>query len=173
VARKIAVIGTASSSGKTTIAAELASRHGVPHVELDALHHGPNWTEATPEEFRERVDAALIGPDGWVVDGQYFGKIGLHVLDQADLIVWLDLPMRVWLPRLLRRTYSRIRGNVRLWNDNRETWRGSIALITFAVRNSRRRRKEYPQRLAHLEVVRLRSDAEIRRWLKTQPAGPE
>jgi AAA domain len=37
---KIAVVGT-SGSGKTTVARELARRLGVPHVELDALYHGP------------------------------------------------------------------------------------------------------------------------------------
>jgi adenylate kinase family enzyme len=173
VARKIAVIATASSTGKTTVAAELAARLGVPHVELDALHHGPNWTEATADELRARVDAALAGLDGWIVDGHYFGKIGLQVLDQADLIVWLDLPMRVWLPRLIRRTYARITGNVRLWNDNRETWRGAFELFTYALRHARRRRKEYPHRLAHLRVVRLRSPEQVRRWLETQLAAPE
>jgi adenylate kinase family enzyme len=173
VARKIAVIGTASSTGKTTIAAELASRLGIPHIELDALHHGPNWTEATADELRARVDAALAGLDGWVVDGHYFGKIGLKVLDQADLIVWLDLPMRVWLPRLLRRTHARVKGDVRLWNDNRETWRGGFALFVYALRHARRRGKEYPSRLAHLTVVRLRSPEQVRRWLETQSAARE
>ena len=30
-----------------------------PHVELDALHHGPNWTAATAEELRAGIEAAL------------------------------------------------------------------------------------------------------------------
>jgi adenylate kinase family enzyme len=67
--RRVAVIGV-SGSGKTTVAGELAMRLGLPHVELDALHHGPNWTEASAEQLRAAVLAALERcPDGWVIDG--------------------------------------------------------------------------------------------------------
>ncbi len=55
---KIAVVGT-SGSGKTTVARALAEHHGVPHVELDALHWGPNWAPCPTEEFRVRVQEAL------------------------------------------------------------------------------------------------------------------
>ena len=52
--RKINVKGT-SGAGKSTFGAELARRLGLAYVELDALHHGPNWSEPTAEEFRARV----------------------------------------------------------------------------------------------------------------------
>ena len=38
------------------------------------------------------------------MDGSYRSKLGNLVLDSADTVVWLDQPIRVWLPRLLRRT---------------------------------------------------------------------
>src|SRR5512142_1642906 len=69
VVRRVSVAGI-SGSGKSTLARALAERLGVPYVELDALNHGPNWTEATPEELRARVEAAFAAaPDGWVADG--------------------------------------------------------------------------------------------------------
>src|SRR5947207_12507720 len=112
-----------SCSGKTTLAGQLAERLGVPHIEIDALHHGPNWQEATAEELRARVDAALGGLDGWVVDGNYMGKLGLRIVEAADTVVWLDLPLHICLARMWRRTTSRIRGGVELWGTgNRETW---------------------------------------------------
>ncbi len=40
-----------SGSGKSTFARELASRLELRYVELDALHHGPNWSEPTDESF--------------------------------------------------------------------------------------------------------------------------
>ena len=64
--RRMVVVGS-SGAGKTTLAQELADRLGVPHVELDALHWGPNWTATPTEIFRPRVEAAIAG-DG--VDGQ-------------------------------------------------------------------------------------------------------
>ena len=66
--RKVAVEGT-SGSGKSTLGAELARRLGVPYVELDALHHGPDWTEPPIEEFRARVSGAMsASARGWVID---------------------------------------------------------------------------------------------------------
>src|SRR6516164_7631405 len=105
--RRIAVIGSASGNGKTTLARELARRLDVPFVELDALAHGPNWTETPDDELRAQVEPIVAG-DAWVVDGTYRGKLGDLVLERADLVVWLDLPLRVWLPRLLRRTHRRV-----------------------------------------------------------------
>src|SRR5947207_10692786 len=95
--RRVVVVGI-SGSGKTTVAANLAARLRVPHIEMDALHHGPNWTEATAAEMRFRVEAALAAaPNGWIVDGDYGRKIGDLVLRRADTLVWIDLPLHLAL----------------------------------------------------------------------------
>jgi adenylate kinase family enzyme len=164
------VIATASACGKTTVGRQLAGRLGVPFVELDALHHGPGWTEATAEELRTKVEP-ILATDAWVIDGGYQGKIGTIVQDAADTIVWLDLPRRVWLPRLIRRTLVRIVRREELWNGNRESFRtallGRDGLILFSLRQVRRRRAEYPVRFASGNLVRLRSQKEVDRWLAT------
>src|SRR5436309_4465246 len=159
---KIAVIGT-SGSGKTTVARELARRLGLPHVELDALFHGPGWAETPADEFRRRVAAATDG-DGWVVDGNYANKLGDLVLERADTVVWLDVPLRVALSRVTRRTIGRIRTGEELWNGNRESWRGGFlgweSMFVWTIRSQVRRRREVPLQLARhpgLRVVRLRS----------------
>src|SRR5712692_2825145 len=164
-----------SCAGKTTLAGQLAERLGVPHVELDALHHGPNWTEASPKELRRRVEQAIAGHDGWVKDGGYESKLGDLALERADTVVWLDLPLRVSLGRLRRRTSERIRGGVELWGGNRESWRNALvgprSLFVWAIRSHLRRRRTLPGRLArhpHLAIVRLRSQAEVERWVKAQ-----
>lgn len=166
--KRIAIMASASCSGKTTLGRELARRLDVPFVELDSLNHGPNWLQATPEELRTRVEPYLAGP-GWVVDGSYRSKLGDLVLESADVVVWLDLPRRVWLPRLLRRTLGRVVRRQRLWNDNRETlWDGFFAresLLRFAIRTYPERRRRYPVDLARFNLVRLRSPREIERWL--------
>lgn len=163
--RRVGVRGT-SGAGKSTFASEVAYRLGVPHIELDALHHGPNWAQPTAEEFQQRVRAAMqAAPDGWVVDGNYDGKLGALVTGAADVIVWLDPPLHTILNRLLRRTFYRVRNNVELWNGNRESWRTAIwqrdALVWWAVRSFFRHRREWPGR----GYVRLRSDRAARRWL--------
>jgi hypothetical protein len=173
--RRVAVIASASGNGKTTLARALAECLGVPCHELDALNHGADWTEATADELRAAVTPLLAG-EAWVADGSYRGKLGSLVLDAADTVVWLDLPIRVWLPRLVRRTARRIVTREELWNGNRESVRGAIggrdALIPFALRSHVRRRREYPAALAGYPVVRLRTRAAVASFLtKASRAG--
>ena len=173
--QKIVVKGT-SGAGKTTFAADLAWRLGLAHIELDALHHGPNWSAPTAEAFRDRVRAAMAAaPHGWVVDGNYDSKLAETVVDAADTIVWLDLPLGVKLRRLWRRTTHRIRNDVELWNGNRESWRdafvGRESLFVWAVRQHVRHRRDWSTRFGRdPRIVRLRSAEDVRRWVEQHAA---
>jgi adenylate kinase family enzyme len=166
--RKIAVIASASGNGKTTLGRELAGRLGVQFVELDALVHGPGWIETPDEELRAEVEP-IVASDGWVIDGTYQRKLGDLVLGAADAVVWLDLPIRVWLPRLTRRTVRRIRGREQLWNGNRESLLGAIwgreSLFVYAFRMHFSRRRRWPTALASYPVIRLRTEADIEEFL--------
>lgn len=166
--RKVAVIASASGNGKTTLGREIARRLDVPFVELDSLVHGSGWTETPDDELRATVEP-VVASDGWVIDGQQFSKLGDLVLREADLVVWLDLPIRVWLPRLLRRTLRRIRGREQLWNDNRESLRtafwGRESLFVWAFRSHFRRRRDWPAALADYKVIRLRTANDVEELL--------
>jgi adenylate kinase family enzyme len=170
VARRINVKGT-SGSGKSTFAAELARRLELPYVELDALYHGPNWTQPTPGEFRDRV-RPYVARDGWVIDGNYDADLGDLVIGAADTIVWLDLPLRTKLRRVWRRTIHRIRHDVELWSGNRESWRSAFwsreSLFIWTLRAHVRHKLTWPRRLPRDRLVRLRSPEEARRWLEAQ-----
>ena len=158
------MIASASGAGKTTLAQELARPLNAPCHELDALNHGPGWIEATRHELRAAVEP-LIAEERRVLDGAYRGKLGDLVFAAADTVVWLDLPMHTWLPRLVRRTMRRIVKREELWNGNRETLHDAIwgrdALIPFVLRNFPRRRRLYLTELAAFPVVRLRSSCEV------------
>ena len=163
-----------SCTGKTTLSGELARALGVPHVELDALHHEAGWQEAPAEVLQARVDAALdAAPDGWVADGNYHGKIGTSVLERADTVVFLDLPYWLTLRRVIWRTVSRIVRREELWNGNRESLRLALSrdsIVWWVVTHHGRYREEWPSRyeaLPHLRVVRLHSPREVRDWLQS------
>lgn len=173
-ARRVVVISSASGNGKTTVGRALSQRLGVPFVELDALHHGPNWAEPTPDEFRARVEP-IVKSDAWVIDGAYRGKLGDLVLDRAELVVWLDLPMRVWLPRLVRRSARRVIRREELWAGNRERLRDVLhphnSVILYALRKYRSQRRSYASELARFSLVRLCTQAEVDDFLRS--AGRE
>jgi adenylate kinase family enzyme len=166
--RRVAVIASASGNGKTTMGRELAERMGVPFVELDALVHGPNWTE-TPDDLLAAQLAPVLASEGWVIDGTYRRKLGDRVLEAADVVVWLDLPIRVWLPRLVRRTAGRLIGREQIWNGNRESLRAALwgrdSLFGYALRAHFARRREWPAELRTFPVVRLRTTAGVQAFL--------
>jgi adenylate kinase family enzyme len=171
--RRVAVIG-GSCTGKTTTSRELATRLGVPHIELDALHHDAGWQEAPAEVLQARVDAAIAAaPNGWVADGNYQGKLGVSVLERADTVVFLDLPYRTALRRVVWRTLSRAVTGKELWNGNRETFRNAFSrqsIVWWVIRQHGSYRKKWPPRfepLTHLTVIRLRSARDVRDWLQS------
>ena len=175
--QRISVQGI-SGSGKTTLGRELERRLGIPHLETDALVHGPGWVETPDAELRRLIEP-LLARERWVIDSDYRRKLGTLVLEHADTVVWLDLPLHVCLRRLWRRTRRRMRGHEQLWNGNTESWwsafGGRDSLFVYAIRKHASQRKTLPRlfaqpELAHLRVVRLRSEQEVGRWLE-QVAG--
>lgn len=167
VMRRILIKGSCGA-GKSTLGAQLASRLNLPRVELDALHHGPNWSATTGPELRAKVAAVLDDTQGWVVDGNYDGKLGTLIVDRADLIVWLDLPLTTKLLRLVARSARRIFRQEALWNGNHETLSGVIwgwdALLPWAVRTHFLHRRLWPEHLRGKAMVRLRSARAVQAW---------
>jgi adenylate kinase family enzyme len=115
--QRVSLVGV-PGSGKTTVGRKLAASLGLPFVELDAIFHQPQWTELTRGDFRERVATAVAAP-AWVVDGNYSVVRDL-VWDRADTVVWLDLPRRLVMRRVILRTLRRAVTRETLWNGNRE-----------------------------------------------------
>jgi len=168
---RISVVGT-TGSGKTTLAQQVSQRLNIPHVELDALHWNPNWSESSTEVFRSRTDEALSG-DRWVVDGNY-SEVRNLIWAKADTLVWLDLAFSITFTRLLRRTVGRLVTKEELWSGNRETLTKALSqdsILLWLFRTYHKRRREYPILLqqpeyAHLKIVHLRSPQAAKIWLQ-------
>jgi len=165
--KRVAVMG-GSCVGKTTVSQEIAQRLGVPHIELDALHHGLDWQEAPADVFQERVRAAFdAAPDGWVADGNYRAKLGLLVLERADTLVHIEPPFLLTFGRALRRTITRTITREELWNGNREQIRHLFTrywIPWWVLRTHRHYAREIPALAAqhpHLEVVHLSSRHDV------------
>jgi adenylate kinase family enzyme len=167
--KRVCLIASASGNGKTTIGRMLAERLGVPFYELDGLYHGPNWTPATREEMLAKVEP-IVASEAWVIDGTYRGLIGDIVPESAELVVWLDLPIHVWLPRLVRRSARYVIGKQELWSGNRERLRDVLhptnSVVIYALRNYRKTRRTLAAELTRFPVVRLRSTREVDELLR-------
>lgn len=113
--RRVLVAGT-SGAGTTTTADRLGHVLGVPHVEIDALFHGPGWIPR--EDFLADVEAFSAEP-GWVTEWQY-GSVRDLLADRADLVVWLDLPRALVMRQVVARTLRRRLRREVLWNGDVE-----------------------------------------------------
>ena len=175
---RINVVGT-SCSGKTTLARALARRLAIPHVELDALFWGRDWTPVPTPLFRDRLERALA-PDDWVADGGYAAVRDI-TWARVETIVWLDFPLSTVLGRWARRTVARLRSREEFWpgTGNRERIGHTLrrdGLLWWIVTTHRRRRRTHRAAMAaatDVTWVRLRSPAEADAWLAAvQPGMP-
>jgi energy-coupling factor transporter ATP-binding protein EcfA2 len=176
---RILILGR-TGSGKTTLARELAAAIGVPHVELDALYFGPDFSTAPLSVLRERTSAAIAG-DRWVTDGNKSAVRDL-VWPRADTVIWLDYPLAVSLWRLGKRALWRtsvLKAQAAESSGKAGLPRKLLAAakgVLTALRSHKGQRREYPKMFAkqenqHLAVVRLRSPRATRRWLARAPRG--
>jgi energy-coupling factor transporter ATP-binding protein EcfA2 len=170
---RILILGR-TGSGKTTIARELAAALGVPHVELDSLYFGPDFSTAPMSLLRERTSAAIAG-DRWVTDGNKRAVRDL-VWPRADTVIWLDYSVYVSLCRLAKRARTRTSAlSARAAQTGRRNGLPKQMLaaargVLTALKSHRGQRREYPRMLAHpanrhLAVARLRSPRATREWM--------
>jgi hypothetical protein len=170
---RIVVVGR-TGSGKTTLAGELAASLRAPHVELDSLYFGPQFSTAPLEVLRERTIAALAGAR-WVTDGNKHAVRDL-VWPRADTIIWLDYSLRVSLWRLAKRALwrtSQLSAEAASTGRRAELPRQLLAAargVLTALRSHAGQRREYRRLFAdplneHLAVVRLPSPEATREWM--------
>lgn len=99
--RRVHVVG-GPGSGKSTLARRLGASLGVPVHGLDAVAYegGAGRKRALAQR---RADAARIAAEpGWVAEGAFLWWTD-DIVRAADVVVWLDVPWRVAVWRIVRR----------------------------------------------------------------------
>ncbi|WP_062263311.1 shikimate kinase [Endozoicomonas arenosclerae] len=111
---KINIVGT-SGSGKSTLAKKIANKLSIPHIEMDELFWGANWTPVEPEVFQNRLKAVLDQP-AWILDGNYTKTQELK-FQKAEMVAWIDLSLARTMAQALKRAICRIVSGKELWKD--------------------------------------------------------
>jgi adenylate kinase family enzyme len=174
--RRILVYGV-TGSGKTTLAAGIGERLGLPWHSVDDLTWEPGWVEVPKDVQRERIAAICAGP-AWVLDSAYGSWLELP-LRRADLIVCLDYPRWLSLGRLLRRTVRRMISRELVCNGNRESPGKVVArdsILVWHFRSYARKRDRMRAWAASTDgppVVLLPTPRATEAWLHSLPAVPE
>lgn len=170
---RIVIVGT-SGAGKSTLAQQLAARLPIPHIELDGLYWGENWTKSP--HFLENVAREVQRPS-WIIDGNY-SSVHDIIWSRADTIIWLDYSIWVCYGRMLRRVFQRVFLRQELWNGNRETFRKqffskeSLFVWIYQTHGSRREKFHKLQQnntFPHLTWIQHHSPRQTKQWLKRLP----
>ena len=157
-----------SGCGKSTVGKRIAERLNVPYIQLDELFWKPNWAESTDEELFPKLEKAL-SPDEWVLDGNYNRTTSIK-WKRVQMVVFLDLPFRIVLYRIIKRSLHRGIRNEELWHGNKETlWKHLFtrdSMILWTIKRFSMNRKRYTElfekpEYSHIKFVRLCSDKEV------------
>ena len=165
---RVAILG-AAGAGKSVLAERLARRTGLPVVHLDPLFWRDGWTAAPGGEALRALAAAIRG-DRWIADGNFLeaGEADAR-FDRADTVVFLDLPRRTCLWRVLtRRVRERRRSRPDLPEGCQEGFDLPLLRWIWSYPQAERPRVlALLDRLAErsVDVHRLRSPAEVQRFL--------
>ena len=173
--KRVAVIGCIGA-GKSTLARALGEILGLPVVHLDRLwwqdgHYritGPETVMSRTmdsDAFRQR-QRELAREEAWIIDGGYIPDLDIR-LARADTVVFLDLPRRVCLWRLLKR-HNRRRSDYP--EGVREGLGWARLLITWIWAYPSKKRPEIQRAIAEhcnadTDVIRLRTRKHLDKFL--------
>lgn len=109
---KIHIIGC-SGSGKTYLAKALSEKYNIPHYDLDDIqwdNHSGSYGTKMPVEKRTELLNNILENNHWIIEGVYYAWVG-RCFEEADKIFVLDMPKRIYIYRIIKRSVKRKLGH--------------------------------------------------------------
>ena len=100
--KRVLVIGSCGA-GKSTFSRRLHEITKLKLIHLDKIYHLPNWEEPPEDEWLIKLKDIIKG-DEWIIDGNFGSSMELR-LERCETVIWLDLPRRVCVWRVLKRNW--------------------------------------------------------------------
>lgn len=97
---RVLIIGS-NGAGKSTFAADLARRTGLPLFHIDRFYWRGNW-DVTPREDFERQIRDIVQTSRWIIDGNNIRSLEQR-LERADQVFWLEFSPVLCMARILKR----------------------------------------------------------------------
>jgi adenylate kinase family enzyme len=161
--QRVLIIGPCGA-GKSTLATKLGQLLALPVFHMDQLNWQPGWVESSKDEIREKLTTIVV-QDHWIIDGTYGGTLAER-LERADMVVYLDFPIRLCVTRMLRRVWT-YRGRTRPDMTEGCPERFDLPFLFYLLRwnSGPRPRTEAKLKGHEAKVVRLHSPDALARWL--------
>ncbi|OKH53095.1 adenylate kinase [Calothrix sp. HK-06] len=100
--KKVAVFGNAGG-GKSTLSKRLSEITGLPLYVLDKIKNPEGDTEISHEDYK-RAHQHILATDQWIIDGFGCMETIWQQLDEADSLIFVDLPLYIhfwWVTKRL------------------------------------------------------------------------
>lgn len=98
--KRVMVVGC-SGAGKSTFAIRLGEITDLPVFHMDKIHYQANWV-VRPKVEKIRLANEVEAKDRWIFDGGLSATYANRAA-RADTLIWLDLPLRTRVARILKR----------------------------------------------------------------------
>ena len=111
---KLFIIG-AAGSGKTTLAKRIGLNLGLEMTNLDDLfwvNNGKNYGVNRPAAERDALLNSVLARESWIIEGAYV-EWPRQGIDEADVILYLDVGLRELRKRIIMRFIRRKLGKDR------------------------------------------------------------
>lgn len=164
--KNILIVGC-SGSGKSTLAKALSQITGLRIIYLDHFYWAPCWVLRDIKEVHALI-AKDIEQDGWICDGNNSSSFAMRV-PKADMLIWLDLPRRTCIWRVLKRItmhHGKTRDDLPPGCVDRFNW-DFLKWVWNFNKNSRPKLEQlYLETEGQLERLHLQSQQEVDQFIE-------
>lgn len=98
---KILIIG-AVATGKTTLARKMSIHTGIKYYEIDSIVHDDAKNRRRSEDEQIEIINQINKNNDWIIEGTLRKNLYI-LLDLADKIIYMDIPLRIRKMRIIFR----------------------------------------------------------------------